>query len=121
LHYNISYSSGNMQCTAPFPHYYRDFHPHPRGKTAVLNPIPAVLPWRLSPSPRYFRGYRGITAIPIPVSLFTFYLSFSLAYSQPSHTGCLPYFHTWCGLSANLGCRSETCCTQLAENTGCEK
>jgi len=24
------------------------------------------------------------------------------------------YFHTWCGLSANLGCRSETCCTRLA-------
>jgi len=27
-------------------------------------------------------------------------------------------FHTWCGLSANLGCRSETCCTRLAKNTG---
>jgi len=24
-------------------------------------------------------------------------------------------------LSANLRCRSETCCTQLAENTGCKK
>ena len=23
----------------------------------------------------------------------------------------------WCGLSANLRCRSETCCTWLAENT----
>jgi len=22
---------------------------------------------------------------------------------------------------ANLGCRSETCCTRLAENTGCKK
>ena len=33
---------------------------------------------------------------------------FFLAYSQPSQIGCLPYFHTWCGLSANLGCRSET-------------
>jgi len=31
------------------------------------------------------------------------------------------YFHTWCGLSANLGCRSETCCTPLAENTGRKK
>jgi len=28
------------------------------------------------------------------------------------------YFHTWCGLSANLGCRSKTCCTRLAANTG---
>ena len=26
-----------------------------------------------------------------------------------------------CGLSANLRCRSETCCTRLAENTGREK
>ena len=25
---------------------------------------------------------------------------------------------TWCGLSANLECMSETCCTRLAENTG---
>jgi len=34
--------------------------------------------------------------------------------SQPSQIGCLPYFHTWCGLSTNLECRSETCCTRLA-------
>ena len=26
-----------------------------------------------------------------------------------------PYFHTWCGLSANLECRSEMYCTRLAE------
>jgi len=32
-----------------------------------------------------------------------------------------PYFHTWCGLSANLGCRSETCCTRLAGNAGPKK
>jgi len=24
-----------------------------------------------------------------------------------SQTGCLAYFHIWCGLSANLECRSE--------------
>jgi len=41
---------------------------------------------------------------------------FLLAYSQPSRIGSLPYFHTWCGLSANLGCRSETWCTRIAEN-----
>jgi len=46
---------------------------------------------------------------------------FFLAYSQPSEIGCLPYFHTWCGLSANLGCRPETSCTLLAVNTGCKK
>jgi len=27
----------------------------------------------------------------------------------------IAYFHTCCGLSANLRCRSETCCTRLAE------
>jgi len=44
--------------------------------------------------------------------LLSFYISsFFLAFSQPSQIGCLPYFHTWCGVSANLGCRSETCCT----------
>jgi len=30
------------------------------------------------------------------------------------------YFHTWCGLSANLECRSEMCGTWFAENTGCK-
>jgi len=29
--------------------------------------------------------------------------------------GCLPYFHTQCGLSANLECRSELCCMRLTE------
>jgi len=41
--------------------------------------------------------------------------------AQRSEIGCLPYFHTWCGLSANLECRFEMCCTRLAENTGCKK
>ena len=40
---------------------------------------------------------------------------FSFAYSQPPQIGCLPYFHTWCGLSAKIGCRSETCRTRIAE------
>jgi len=31
------------------------------------------------------------------------------------------YFHTWCGLSANLGCSSETRCTRLAGNAGHKK
>jgi len=52
--------------------------------------------------------------------LLSFFFSF-LALSQQLEIGCLPYFHTWCGLSANLGCRSETCCTWLAGNAGCKK
>ena len=49
---------------------------------------------------------------------FSFFSSFFLAYSQRSQIGCLPYSHTWCGLSANLECRSQMCLTQFAENTG---
>jgi len=51
----------------------------------------------------------------------SFFYLFFLALCQPSHIGCLPYFYTWCALSANLGCRSEMCCMRLAENTGCKK
>jgi len=58
-----------------------------------------------------------------PVVSSSIYLlsSFFLACSQPSQIGCLPYFYTWCGPSANLGCRSETCHTRLAGNTGRKK
>jgi len=47
--------------------------------------------------------------------------SFFLALSQRPHIGCLPYFHTSCGLSANLECVSEICGTWLAENAGPKK
>jgi len=39
------------------------------------------------------------------LSFFSF-----LAYSQQSEIGCLPYFYTLCGLSANLEFRSKMCC-----------
>ena len=29
--------------------------------------------------------------------------------------------HTWCSLSANFRCRSETCCTRLVGNAGPKK
>jgi len=49
---------------------------------------------------------------------------FLLFCSSPNLSGrrldCLPYFHTWCGLSANLECRSEMCCTRLAGNAVCK-
>jgi len=44
--------------------------------------------------------------------------SFFLACSRWSESGCLSYFHTWCGRSANLECMFEICCTRLTENTG---
>jgi len=51
--------------------------------------------------------------------LLSFYLFFSPNLSRRRLD--IFHFHTWCGLSANLGCRSETCCTRLAENTGRKK
>jgi len=47
-------------------------------------------------------------------SIFLSFYHFPRLFSA-LHIGCLPYFHTWCGLSANLGCRSEACFTRLAE------
>ena len=49
----------------------------------------------------------------------SFFLLF-VTFSQRSQVGCLPYFPRMMCLSANLQCRSEMCCTQLAENTGCK-
>ena len=51
----------------------------------------------------------------------SFFLSFFFLFSSPNLSGRrLDVYHTatQCGLSANLECRSETCCTRLAENTG---
>ena len=64
------------------------------------------------------RAGHYIFAVWFLLSSSFFFFFFFLDYSQRSQIGCLPYFHTWCGLSANLRCRSETCCTRLAENTG---
>ena len=51
--------------------------------------------------------------------IFLPYSFFFLVFFSPNLSGRrLDVFHTWCGLSANLGCRSETCCMRLAENTG---
>ena len=53
--------------------------------------------------------------------LSSFFFFFFVAYSQRSQIGCLPYFRTWYGLNANLGCRSETCCTRLAQKYRTQK
>ena len=52
--------------------------------------------------------------------LLSFFFLFSSP-NQPSHIGCLPYFHTWCGPSANLECRSDVGCTWLAEMQDAKK
>jgi len=51
-----------------------------------------------------------------------FYLSFfPRLISAVGDWMSIPYFHTWCGLSANLECMSEMYYTLLAENTGHKK
>jgi len=54
---------------------------------------------------------------------YIFVLWFLLLFSSPNLSSRrLDVYHTsihgYCGLSANLECRSEICCTGLAENTG---
>ena len=49
-----------------------------------------------------------------------FFLSSSFAISSPILSGrrlhvYIPYFYTWCDVSANLECRSEMCCMWLAK------
>jgi len=58
---------------------------------------------------------------PVFSFFFFFFFFFFLAESPRLQIGCLPYFRTWCGLSANLECRSEMCCTWLAGNAGPKK
>jgi len=64
----------------------------------------------------YGRPGIGQTIIFLPCRLFFLFSSPNL-----SRRRCSPYFHAWCGLSANLECMSEMCCMQLAGNAGPEK
>jgi len=63
----------------------------------------------------------GQTIIFLPRDFYLLSFFFSSPNLRGSDIGCLPCFHTWCGLSANLECTSEMCCTWLAENTGRKK
>jgi len=68
----------------------------------------------------YGRSIRSRWTLYFAAVVTVFFLLFFLAYSQRLQIGCLPYFHTRCGLSANLECRSEMycTCTRFAQNTG---
>ena len=49
-------------------------------------------------------------------ALWFLLLSSFFFFSSPNFS-VAPYFYTWCGISANLGRRSEMRCTRLAGNT----
>jgi len=89
------------------------------GHKLVKNEIISVhFKWKKNITKVYYFIYLWPHADIIFSSCGFFLLSYFRAYSQPPQIGCLPYFHTWCGLSANVECRSEMCYTRLAENTG---
>ena len=55
--------------------------------------------------------------------IFVLWFLLLLLFSSPNLSGCRvdvyrTSFYTWCGLSANLECRSVVCCARLAGNTG---
>jgi len=64
---------------------------------------------------------QAIIFLPCGFFLLSIFRPFFRAYCQRPQIGCLPYFHTWCGPSANLECRSEMCSMRLAGNTGRKK
>ena len=63
--------SFGKQHMSPLPRVYRSLCPHFRGITAATIPIPAELPQQSSHYRGKHHGNRGITAIPIPVSIFS--------------------------------------------------
>jgi len=54
----------------------------------------------------------------LPFGFFFFLFLFPRLISAVADWMSISYFHTWCGLSANLECRPEMCCTRLAGNIG---
>ena len=63
--------------------------------------------------------YRRIKAVPYTRSIHGRYTAVYGPFSRAKT--CSRTVYTWCGLSANLECRSETCCTRLADNIGRKK
>jgi len=66
--------------------------------------------------PPYVIG-QAVIFLPCGFFVLSFYLFPRLISAVADYMSAMPYFHTWCSLSANLRRRSETCCTRLAENT----
>jgi len=67
---------------------------------------------------------RPLYFCPVVSSIFlllSFFFYPSPYLSDQSQSGRLPYFHTWCGLSANLKHRSEICRKRLAEKYRTQK
>ena len=73
--------------------------------------------YRLLWSP-YVIGQSGQTIIFLPGGFFLSFFFPCLISAAADWMSTIAYFDTQCGLSANLECRPEMCCTRLAENIG---
>ena len=64
---------------------------------------------------------QAIIFLPCDFYLLSSYFFASLISAAADWMFTIWYFHTWCGPSVNLECRSEMCCTRLSGNTGRKK
>jgi len=69
----------------------------------------------------YNRAGHYIFALWFLSSIYLSFYPFFPRLISAAKIGCLPYFYTWRGPSANLECRSQMCCLRLAANTGRKK
>jgi len=69
----------------------------------------------------------GQTIIFLPCDFYFSSFFFFYLFSSPNLSvvgewiSTVLYSHSWCGLSANLECMSEMCCTRLVQNKGRKK
>jgi len=84
-----------------------------------FGPLAAEIGSGLWDTPANFNGFRVLGALLHGTPAVG--VSRTLRHRTEGATHILPYFHIWCYLSANLECRSEMCCTRLAENAGRKK
>jgi len=63
----------------------------------------------------------GQAIICLPCGFFLSFRFYSSLYLIGRRLDVYHTSYTWCGHSANLECRSEMCCTQLAGNAGSKK
>jgi len=103
-----SISSGTSLCICMFPNFVEMYHCGHVRRSLLHNIL--IMAAHSNGQAIIFLSYGFFFYL-------LFLLSFLLAWSQPSQIGCPPYSYTWCGPSANLECRSEMCCVQLAGNT----
>jgi len=104
----------------PYPRKLAEPPIRPMSIVCKRSPISATAEHLYFVWPLYGTG-QAITVLPCGFFLSFFFFLFSSSNLSGPRIKCLPYFYTWRGPSANLECRSQMCCTQLAGNAGPKK